>query len=214
MRILTLFLLASAVCAGAVHAQTQAAGSSLSTQQTWNRLSESLRQTDTKVDAVNTRLDQSVVCAKKTMIYSPGEAGIDSDGCKPAAVPAIVSTTITNTVNEAISATTVINKIINCNDGGQVYDPKSNVCKAIIQPNLVQQVKGVAPAGESYATATCPAGTALMGCAGSRDPNYNDDGGEESHKFYGAGPISSMTCKSAARNGHTSVWAYCLKISN
>ncbi len=99
--------------------QERAAGSSVDVQMSWSALSTMVQAVDTKTTAVNSRVDQIVVCSKKGMVYAPATAGIDTDGCLNPK----------NTVN-----TTDYDKVVACNDQGLVFDKSANAC---IRPSVV-----------------------------------------------------------------------------
>ncbi len=95
---------------GILHAQERAAGSSVDVQMSWSALSTMVNAVDTKTTAVNSRVDQIVLCSKKGMVYAPGAAGIDADGCL-------------NPKNSDL-----VDKIILCGDTGLIYDKPSDTC--------------------------------------------------------------------------------------
>ncbi len=82
-------------------AQERTAAGALDTQMTWTALKNLVDATSVKVDAVNARVDQGVVCGKKQMYYAPGANGADNDGC--------------------LGNTNIVN-IINCGKEGKVYN--------------------------------------------------------------------------------------------
>lgn len=90
-----------------VHAQERAAGGTVETQMTWSALSSLVNAASAKADAVNSRVDQAVVCGKKGMVYAPGAAGVDGAGC--------------------ISAQ-YVNSIVSCGNQGKIYNATSNAC--------------------------------------------------------------------------------------
>lgn len=147
------------------YAQERAATGSMEAQVTWTALSNMVKSAEDKVTAVNTRVDQVVVCGRKGFVYAPGQAGADADGCL---VPA-----------------------------GQAS-------------LAVTQVRGL---GSSSATATCPTGTILVGCAGSRSPSFADSCDERDCGMVGAGPINSRSCRTAIDTDsgtQATAWAFCL----
>lgn len=108
-------------------AQERAAGGSLDTQVTWTALSDMAKAASDKATAVNTRVDQVVVCGKVGRVYAPGVAGADSNGCLDAM--AVDTTTITS-INNSLKALTLnvaainanVNNIIACNKQTKLYD--------------------------------------------------------------------------------------------
>lgn len=70
-----------------VHAQERAAGGTLHTQMSWSALSSKIGVVDSKAVAANARLDQIEACGVKGMLYTPGQAGADPQGCKAVSTP-------------------------------------------------------------------------------------------------------------------------------
>ncbi len=94
-----------ALCTAHVDAQERTAAGALDTQMTWSTLKNLVDAASTKVDGVNSRVDQIVKCNKKKMSYAPDANGADGDGCiDPLA---------------DISA---------CAKNGQLYNPTTNAC--------------------------------------------------------------------------------------
>ncbi len=111
--LLILIGLASLSLPQMIHSQERSAGSSVDVQMSWSALSTMVNAVDTKTTAVNSRVDQLVVCSKKGMVYAPGAAGIDADGCLNPK----------NTVN-----TTDYDNVVACNDQGLIYDKSARAC--------------------------------------------------------------------------------------
>lgn len=108
-------------------AQERAAGGTLDTQITWTALSDMAKAASDKAAAVNTRVDQIVVCGKNGRIYAPGGVGADASGCMEAkAADGTTITTINNnlkTTNINLTATNVnVANIIACNMQMKFYD--------------------------------------------------------------------------------------------
>ncbi|MER9336780.1 hypothetical protein NKJ06_22740 [Mesorhizobium sp. M0293] len=78
----SLSLIAAAmVLAWPAMAQERAATGPIDTQMTWSALSSQISTLGVKVDGANKRMDQLVICSKKSMLYAPGDAVSDTDGC-------------------------------------------------------------------------------------------------------------------------------------
>lgn len=204
----------------AAHAQERSATGQLDTQVTWSAISSHIASTSGKADAVNVRIDQMGVCAKKGMIYAPGASAADGQGCiMPVVPPSIVNTltTVSNTVN---SANTNLSKIITCNTNGQIYNAATGTCKSIVESGMVVKVQAssqpIAGNGKyaSYALASCPTGTSLIDCAGARNPSITDTCDEDKCGYIGSGPINDNTCMTTVDDDtgtRATVWAFCLK---
>lgn len=112
-------------CLGMVctaHAQERAAIGNVQTQMTWSALSTLINGVSTKTDAVNSRVDQVVVCAKKGMVYAPGQTGADADACLMPAIPPSVTNNL-NTLNTTTANTnSTVSNIISCNTQGLVFN--------------------------------------------------------------------------------------------
>ena len=114
-----------------------------------------------------------------------------------------------------------------CSAKGMLHAPESpnkdaNGCVGIISPNMVVQIeassKVIPGKGQhaSYATATCPEGTVLIACMGSRTPDFTDNCMEEDCGLVGAGPYNANTCITTIDDGQdtrATAWATCLKTS-
>ncbi|PZP40400.1 MAG: hypothetical protein DI585_01035 [Pseudomonas fluorescens] len=122
-----IFILLGLALVGAPYAQERTAGGALDTQMTWSALSAKIDAVSLKSDAVNTRVDQVVLCGKKGMTYAPGTQGADAEGCM---TPQSVT------------------KIVNCGNQGAVYSPATDTCIKASQTRWV--VVGKAPTSESY----------------------------------------------------------------
>ena len=137
----------SVVCAVAVMcfggavssgAQERSASGSMDTQVTWTALSNLAKAANDKADMVGTRVDQIVVCGKKNMIYAPGAAGADAQGC----VIGKIEPSVQNNINN----------IIACANSGQMYSSSSNQCVRTT-PTCTMQTTDVNSIGRN-----CPAG--------------------------------------------------------
>lgn len=84
-------------------AQERTAAGAMDTQMTWTALSARVDSANTKADAINARINQGVVCATKGMLYAPGTAGVDGQGCKKVAMPDPATLNV-NTYTQAICA--------------------------------------------------------------------------------------------------------------
>jgi hypothetical protein len=115
--------LSMAVACFGVHAQERTASGALDNQVTWTALSTLAKAASDKADAVNARVDQSVVCGRKGMVYAPGVAGIDGDGCLTAATASTVINQLTNLQNLA-------NGSNGCGAQGRVFNGHSCVAPA------------------------------------------------------------------------------------
>jgi len=78
----TYLMVVFALLAVHVLAQERTAGSTVESQMNWSSLSGSVTNVNTRIDDANKRLGYFITCAKKGMLYVPGEAGVDADGCK------------------------------------------------------------------------------------------------------------------------------------
>ncbi|RYG60598.1 MAG: hypothetical protein EON60_06580 [Alphaproteobacteria bacterium] len=63
------------------HTQERTAGNTTDVQMSWSILSNKIQTNTAKTDAVTARVDQSVTCGKKGMVYGPGADDADDDGC-------------------------------------------------------------------------------------------------------------------------------------
>ncbi|BAV53020.1 Uncharacterized protein MLTONO_p0550 (plasmid) [Mesorhizobium loti] len=86
MKSLTYLLTASALLTPPAIAQERAATGPMDTQMTWSALSDQISSLKTQVTGTNARMDQLVLCGKKGLLYAPGQAGADGQGCLAAAV--------------------------------------------------------------------------------------------------------------------------------
>lgn len=120
-------------------AQERAAGGTLDTQVTWTALSDMAKAASDKAAAVNTRVDQIVVCGKNGRIYAPGGVGADASGCMEA--KAADGTTITNINNSVKTNTTNVTNILACNKQSKFYNgtvctdlPKEDKEESVMKP--------------------------------------------------------------------------------
>lgn len=146
MKFLTLGILGlTLMCAGAA-AQERAAGSALETQMTWTSLSAQIKAVDNKADAVDSKLQQAIICAKKGMLYAPGSG--DSQGCVLAGNSAgnvnindIVNTlnTLTNNYNTLSTKVTnldnSVTNVLNCNGKGTFSSADGKTCSTATNTN-------------------------------------------------------------------------------
>lgn len=168
MKVLLIIAGMLALCSG-VMAQERAAGSALDTQMTWSALSAQAKAASDKADAVNSRVDQVVTCGKKGMVYAPGVAGRDVEGCVEAGKAGDISTNISSIVNALNTNTTnvntltsTVNNVVNCNKAGGTYNGTACVtntapsCKldVVVSRGKSYQGGGVAMGGSG----SCPAG--------------------------------------------------------
>ncbi len=114
-----LWMLGAAVLAlaGTGHAQERTAAGSLDTQMTWSALAAKVGAASDKAEAVNSRVDQIVVCGLKGMLYAPGHAKADGQGCLQVAVESPAGT-----VCGAGSHSTEVGGLVAACGG---YDPRS-----------------------------------------------------------------------------------------
>ncbi len=141
--IFSLLVGAMVMVGAAVVAQERTAAGALQTQMTWSALSSQLQATRIYAEGVNSRVDQAVICAKKGMLYAPGDPTADTQGCLQANVDL-----------------TYLNKVIACGDNGQIYDKSADACvnaTATKQP-LTCSIANVSPQKISYFDSVCPAG--------------------------------------------------------
>lgn len=192
--------------AGAAQAQERTAIGGTDTQMTWSALSTLINGVSTKTDAVNSRVDQVVVCAKKGMVYAPGAPGIDGDGCLPPEVPPSVVTSIntlntaTNTLNNNVnnitnsvnsltnvanSTTSNVNNILACNKVGQVFN--GTACS-----NAVGGGNGSGSGGSCHLTTHtggCRNGEAAV--TGLQNAHFGGGGSPNGTGFDGTGTVTT-----------------------
>jgi hypothetical protein len=135
-----MILACAAVPLVGVQAQERTAGSTLDTQMTWSALSSKIGGVDTKVDGVNSLVQQSIICGRKGMIHAPGGSPVDSQGCKDPKDTTNLSTVnnsltttntnLTNLANTVNSLNTQVTQMMNCNDNGQLFDRSASKCVA------------------------------------------------------------------------------------
>jgi len=120
-----------------VLAQERTAGTTLDTQMTWSALNTRVESASNKANAVNTRVDQVAVCGGKGLVYAPGSAGADAQGCKQATTDPAVTTAITNLQNSVnalsssvTSANTTIGTVLTCSKQGQFFNGTTCVSPA------------------------------------------------------------------------------------
>ena len=201
-------------------AQERVAGGSSDQQSTWSALESQLKGTIDRTAGVGGRIDIITACGKRGLIYAPGVAGADSQNCMAPQLPASVINSI-NTLNSSVTNSKVnVTKILNCNAQGQTYNAASGVCQSVITPASVVKIQAssVAIKGNgqyaSYAVATCPAGTSLIGCSGARNPSITDTCDESECGLIGYGPTNDNTCMTTVDDDtgtRATVWATCLK---
>lgn len=126
-KIMTGMLLALTSIATSSIAQERSAAGALDTQMTWTALSSQVAAANAKSDAVNTRVDQIVICARKGKVYAPApQAGIDSQGClTPASDFTAINATINNLTTNLGATTTTLNNVLVCNNKSMVYAPSA-----------------------------------------------------------------------------------------
>lgn len=73
---------ALSMAALSLQAQERAAGGPVETQMTWSALNDLVKAANVKIEGVNSRIDQIVVCGTKGWTYAPGAPGADAQGCK------------------------------------------------------------------------------------------------------------------------------------
>lgn len=138
--LIALSLLAPLAMVSAASAQERTAAGALDTQMTWSSLAAQAQAASNKADAVNTRIDQAIICARKGKIYAPGLG--DTQGClEPSSNTNVDLTTIVNsltTLNSTVSSvsnnftnnTTSVSNIIACNKSGLIFNGTSCVSPA------------------------------------------------------------------------------------
>ncbi|MCZ7935726.1 hypothetical protein O9X90_25700 [Agrobacterium leguminum] len=161
----------------APQAQERTAAGATETQMNWSTLNTKVTSANTKADAVNTRVDQVVVCGRKGMVYAPGQAGADAQGC----IVSKLDSTYVNMLNDINSNITNINS---CAANGSVYNRSAHSCSPIKMPdpatlnigtyNQTLCVRG----GTHTVVSSCPGGQRLLGCGGG--PGDQD----ESHEYW------------------------------
>lgn len=215
---LTLALLALAL--PLAQAQERVANGATSEQTTWTALANQLHGIETKNQGVGGRVELIEACGKRGMLFAQGVPGADSQNCIAPVMPPDVINSINNLNNTINNSNTNISKILSCNSRGMNYNGATGACVAIITPASVVRVQAssqpIAGNGKyaSYAVATCPAGSSLIGCSGARNPSITDTCGEESCGLIGYGPINDNSCMATVDDGdgtRATVWATCLK---
>lgn len=173
MKFLWLAALALPLLCSSAHAQERAAGSGMETQMTWTALSTQINAVSGKVDAVNSRVDQVVVCGKLGKIYAPGAPGATAQGCVEASSNSGTSlTSIVNTLTTLSNQYTTLNNtvttlnnnmtsVVGCAKSGYFFN--GSVC---IAP-ATQIPSGTMCGASSFSTET---GSPLVFQCGGRDP--------------------------------------------
>lgn len=105
-------------------AQERAASGVMETQMTWSALSNIAKGAGDKADAVNSRVNQIVVCGRKNMIYAPNAIGVDAEGC------------VIGKVDPDLIAT--INNMTTCARDSKIYNPTTNSCVSTESSRWVQ----------------------------------------------------------------------------
>lgn len=121
-----------------------------------------------------------------------------------------------NAQTTANSALTKANRIETCGRKGMIYAPgiagtDKDACKAA--GSSPKQLVLTATGGNS-ASVSCPAGTLLTGCTGSRHPDLSDTCEESDCGYIGALVVGKNTCKVGIDTGKrttATVTAVCLK---
>lgn len=164
--------------AGAVQAQERTASDALKTEGMMSSATQSLQTDKTKTDLLNTKLDQAVVCSRKNMVYAPGAADGDSQGC----VYAKLDPATTNTLNN----------ITLCALKGAVYSQTSNSCVYPGKPRWFLESTAGGPVG----------GTAACGGADGNPGRVCTVAGKRCFKHYSNTVQIPRTCHS--RGGDSS----------
>lgn len=134
MKLLILGLLC---LAGSAFAQERSATGSMETQMTWSALSDQVNIAKTQLAGANVRINQVVVCGRKSMLYAPG-AGADSQGCvagNGSLPPSVLATLNTNTTNIQ-TVTANVTAIAACSQSGGTLalSGSSLVCNPAVNP--------------------------------------------------------------------------------
>jgi len=132
-----LLILALLCLAGSAFAQERSASGALDTELTWSALSSQLSTAKGQLAGANVRIDQVIVCGKKSMLYAPG-AGADSQGCvagNGSLPPSVLATLNTNTTNIQL-ATANVTVIAACSQSGGTLalSGSSLVCNPAVNP--------------------------------------------------------------------------------
>ncbi len=118
--ILTALMTLAFMTAGSLSAQERSATGATDVQMTWTSLSNLVKAADDKATAVNSRVDQVVVCGKKGKNYAPEAPGADAEGCLEASSNNGTNlTTMLNTLN-ALNGNMA--NIISCGASGRTYN--------------------------------------------------------------------------------------------
>lgn len=107
-----------------VHAQERTAAGTMETQMSWSALNTKIATANTKADAVNTRIEQVIVCSRKGLLYAPGQSEADGQGC----VKPFVDDSAMNQLN------TRMNSVLACAGQGRMFNGSSCVTAAVATP--------------------------------------------------------------------------------
>ena len=129
----------AAMSVNGVDAQERTASGAAKTDATMAAATQSLQGDKLKSDLINTKIEQAVLCSRKNMIYAPGSAEADSQGC----VYAKLDPATTNTLNN----------ITLCALKGAVYSKTSNSCIYPGKPRWFLESTAGGPVGGTGACA-------------------------------------------------------------
>lgn len=129
-------------------AQERTAGGALDTQMTWSGLSAQIGTVKTQIDAVNTRVDQAVVCGRKGMVYAPDTNDADSQGCVMPATASSVINQLTNLQNSVGGVQNSVNISNSCGSQGKVSNGGGCVNPASSAPSISCRVETAGATGQ------------------------------------------------------------------
>ncbi|WP_142781090.1 hypothetical protein [Agrobacterium sp. T29] len=176
MKIILLALAALSLITAAF-AQERTAAGTVENQMSWSALNTKIATANSKADAVNSRVEQVVVCGRKGMLYAPGQAGADGQGC----VVSKLDSSYVNMLNDINSNLTNINS---CAANGSVYNRSAHSCLPVKMPDPATLNIGTynqtlcTRGGTHTVVSSCPGGQRLLGCGGG--PGDQD----ESHEYW------------------------------
>ena len=160
------------------YAQERTATGSLKNAQSWSAISNQINLNNSRLTAIDTRIDQAAKCAAKGKTYGPGITGGDHEGC--------IAVTLDRSV---------LDRFIACGDAGMIYSQAANKCMSTIEkPIVCRMVTTTSTSNMSYG-ARCPAGYSHISTVFShyQKPRYKD-GCETCNPIY-ATTCGRMVCE-------------------
>lgn len=154
-------------------AQERTASGAISEQVTWSSLSAQISAVNSRTEAVNSRIDQLVVCARKGMIYAPGSG--DAQGCLEASQGGVTNKNISFVLTSLGGINTSITNLNNSINGVNGT--------ATAAYNLANAAYNRAPSApncrlaSSAGNGSCPAGQATIQSEGTCHTGSGGRGG-------------------------------------